>query len=322
MNVSGFTFDNVITHCPACLSHDLDKNAFISNESTLSVSGFNHAKCNNCGTYFVNPQPTDESLKDFYAHSFRQGDDNELLGQSLSRYFDPEKRDYFIKNRVNPIKTHISKNSSVLDIGCGTGVFVRYMLDEGFTAHGIDIHKPSIEYGQKNLDLQQKISNSNWVDFGDEKFDLITVWTVIEHLKDPQFFLDTIRKNLNRPGFLLIEYPTVDSLQFKYLNENFFWVMPPYHLFLFSKRGIEELLRRTGYHLIETRQMPFNWYFVDSICRKNNIRLNTQHAAECQYKQIFQEIDRVFDQIAYDNNQSSTVYSICRLQYDCPDELQ
>jgi hypothetical protein len=71
-----------------------------------------------------------------------------------------------------------------------------------------------------------------------------------------------------KKGYLLLEFPTTDSLVFKYLGECFKWVMPPYHLNLFSKKSLAKILERCGFEIVETRSMPANWYLVESVAKR------------------------------------------------------
>ena len=296
--------------CPVCKAEKIEKQYFSSSEGVLSLPNINHSRCLGCGTVFVNPQPTPESLEAFY-NSMESEEVESVLANSLQRYRDPAKRDYFITHRVQPLLTYLSPAASILDIGCGTGVFVRFMVDHGFDAFGIDIHKPSIEYGKKNLNLDDRLSTLIWDDLPDNKqYDMITAWTVLEHLSEPEEFLKTCQKLLKPGGILLTEFPTVDSLLFEKTEDGFFWVMPPYHLFLFSKKGAETLLKKADFTPLTYRNMPNNWYFSASLARKLDVDINSALQQTPELQKLFSHIDRVFDEVALESSKSSTIYFI------------
>ena len=96
-------FDEILKKCPVCKSRNIDKNSFVSNKSLMSISGFNHSECFNCGSFFVNPQPTDKCLQDFYSSQETENFFDNTIEFSLARYFDKESREYFFKNRVAPV---------------------------------------------------------------------------------------------------------------------------------------------------------------------------------------------------------------------------
>ena len=307
-------FDTALHRCPACGSANLQHRFFQSTSGFMSVPNVWHDKCQNCNTVFVNPQPSKNELDRFYADQETEAQvENSVLSSSLSRYFDPEKREYFINNRVKPICKYLKPSSSLLDIGCGTGVFVRFMKDVGYTVRGIDLSRKSIEYGQEKLNLSSELSVNDWQSLPSvETYDAITAWTVIEHLPDPEAFLQKCNMALKHDGILLLEFPTVDSLLWRKLQSFFFWVMPPYHLVLFSRQGMQTLLSRTGFKLVETHPMPKNWYFTNSVARKLGINIDKLLEISPEFRPICKEIDEIFDDIALEAGQTSSLQIICR----------
>lgn len=285
--------------CPACGGKDLNINAFVSEQGFMSIGGFNHSACLTCGTVFVNPQPTDESLDAFYQRL--DDKDDSLLKSSLDRYFDQDKAAYFYKYRIEPLSRYLAPASSILDIGCGAGVFVRFMKDQGHFPEGVDISKRAVEAGKKTLGLEQELSCGTW-QCKHKRYDAVTAWTVIEHLPEPYQFLLEVRDIVS--SILLLEFPTTDSLMYQYLGKHFFWIMPPYHLTLFSKTGMETLLSRAGFKVMETYSMPHNWNWTSAIAKKSGVSVHEE--------KLCYEIDKVFDAIAYDLQASSSVVFICK----------
>lgn len=309
-------FEHPFKCCPVCQGNNLDLKAFASSAGFMSLPDINHSLCRECGSYFVNPQPTEEALKRFYELGIEEEYESTGVKDSLNRYIDPSKREYFIKNRVEPVQKYIPQKAKVLDIGCGTGVFVRCMQDRGYIAIGIDSSPASLSAGRTELKLENELIIGNWNEVPQSDFDLITAWTVIEHLKNPQEFLEYVRGHIKDRGILLLEFPTVDSLLFKYLNKDFFWVMPVYHLFLFSRVGMRCLLQRNGFEILDEYNMPKNWNMLNSILKK--LKLSRQRIiSQCsEYSRIESEVDIIFDNIAYDLGCSSSVYYICQKRPD------
>lgn len=310
MSIVELKFNSLSKSCPACESENLKMDTFTSGEGFMSLPGVKHSLCLSCGSYFVNPQPSESSLARFYEADVENIIEDSIIESSIDRYFDTQKRKYFIKHRIEPIIKYLEPETTVLDVGCGTGVFVRYMLDFGFTAEGIDSSYKSIDIGKERLNLgSQMLTTGDWTSIpADKKYGLISAWTVIEHLSQPSRFLQFLQSHLLPQGLILLEFPTVDSLLFKYLHKDFFWVMPPYHLTLFSREGMRLLLRRCGFAILEEYNMPRNWNFTNSVSRKMGIHTPSNSKID----KLFEEIDLVFDKIAYDLNQSSSVCFICR----------
>jgi len=165
--------------------------------------------------------------------------------------------------------------------------------------------------GRQELELGDDIEVGHWMEMGSHVNDAVTAWTLIEHLRDPEGFVRRATTVLPRGGLLLLECPTVDSLLFRQLRDSFFWVMPFYHLFLFSRLGMRALLERCGFHVIEEYDMPRNWYFVASVCRSLSLDVD-EMAAGNRWGEVAKRIDEIFDDIALERGESSTVQFIAR----------
>ena len=321
---SHIRFDVLLNRCPACGGADLQHRFFQSTSSFMSLPNVWHDKCQNCGTVFVNPQPSKNELSKFYTSQETEAQvENSVIASSLSRYFDLDKREYFINHRINPICKYLEPSSTLVDIGCGTGVFVRFMKDRGFKVKGIDLSEKSIDYGRKELNLDSELLIASWEELPSvETYDAITAWTVIEHLPEPEAFLRKCNMALKPNVILLLEFPTVDSLLWRMLQSSFFWVMPPYHLVLFSRLGMQVLLSKTGFQLIESYPMPRNWYFTNSVARKCSIDIDKLLETSPEVGIIFREIDAIFDDIALELGESSSLQMICRKVSSVNNEIQ
>ncbi|MDR5637913.1 class I SAM-dependent methyltransferase [Thermosynechococcus sp. PP42] len=220
---------------------------------------------------------------------------------------------YFLTHRVLPISKYLHPGACLIDIGCGAGVFVRFMRDRGFDAKGLDISQSSVQIGKKHLNLNDYLSVGNWEALPNiPTYDAITAWTVIEHLLEPEAFVQRCREALKPNGLLLLEFPTVDSLLYRIFESLFFWVMPPYHLVLFSRLGIQKLLARQGFEIMTIYPMPQNWYFSDCVARRCGVHLDKVCEQAPEARSIFKEIDRIFDLIALQQDQASSIQIICR----------
>lgn len=306
-------FDPIQRSCPACGAQAIVVNAFSSTYGFMSLPGINHSLCSHCETCFVNPLPTNEALEAFYLSEATESTvEREILEASISRYSDPHKRAYFMEHRIEPLASLLHPGARVLDVGCGAGVFVKFMRDAGFEAKGVDLSLASIEAGRAHLGLGNHLRQGQWFDVEEGSFDAITAWTLCEHLKDPGEFLRGAYRRLAPRGLLLLEFPTVDSMLFKHLSRDFFWVMPPYHLTLFSHRGLETLLSQSGFEVVLRHQMPRNWNFMASLAKKLGLEAGEIAKRDQDFGRLMELADRVFDDIALEQQASSVSQVICR----------
>ena len=303
-----------INNCPACGSKNVQKHFIVSKSGFMSIPGFNHSLCNHCKTVFLNPRPNENELKEFYLSEKTESDVNsDIVMNSIDRVVDPIKLDYFIKNRVNPVAEFLNKDSNIFDIGCGTGAFIKAMQNSGFDKiKGCDLSEVSVKGGKKHLSLaDEDIYIGGIYDLPDEKYDLITAWTVIEHLLNPGEFLDYVYSKLHEKGFLLLEFPTADSLMFEYFPEDFQWIMPPYHINLFSKSGINSLIQKHGFEIRKTHLMPKNWGFFEVLSKKANLDKSLKKAILDQSPEFVFNLDSFFDKLSLKENKTSAIQIIC-----------
>jgi SAM-dependent methyltransferase len=158
-------------------------------------------KCNNCSSFY--------SRIDYVCQS--QAD---ILLKSLA-YHVP--REVCAKKRVADILKRISEKSwlpnqplSMLDIGCGVGWSLVVAEQKGIRAIGVEPGKDAAEYatGVLKVDVINSLFKADM--FGHEKFDLIILDQVLEHVPDPASMLEDVFRLLKRHGVLFLGVPPID----------------------------------------------------------------------------------------------------------------
>ena len=90
----------------------------------------------------------------------------------------------------------------MLDIGCAAGYFLSYMRERGWDATGVDISPACVEFA-RGAGLAVYEDDYLEITFAGQ-FDLITLWASIEHLHQPDRFLEKARDELTDGGRLYI----------------------------------------------------------------------------------------------------------------------
>ena len=113
---------------------------------------------------------------------------------------------------------------------------------------GFDININKTIY-KKNLFLTNNLDN-----FGQKKFDAVTLWGVMEHLKDPKHTLRKIDKLVKSGGYIVIEVPSSESILSKFTFDLGFYAdryLEPYrHIFFFSFHSLKSFFNTINYKLI------------------------------------------------------------------------
>lgn len=150
----------------------------------------------------------------------------------------------------------------LLDIGCGVGQFMLAAREFGWDPVGVEISKDQALYANRAFDLEVAADAFERVDFDPSSFDIVTLWSVLEHLRDPRFVMEKIRAILRPSGIVVIRTPNHESLisilaaaTHKLTRGRY--LLPIYsndHLFRFSELSLRNLLTITGFETLRLGQ--------------------------------------------------------------------
>ncbi|MDB5069329.1 MAG: Methyltransferase type 11 [Candidatus Eremiobacteraeota bacterium] len=139
----------------------------------------------------------------------------------------------------------------LLEIGCSHGGFLHLARLAGYDAVGIELSAGAVELARAAFAVDVRAGTLESAGFADGAFDVVASFDVLEHLAQPERSLREMRRVLRRDGLLLIqtpEYRERSRAELEAANDPFLKHLGgPDHLFLFSKRSIAEILRRTGF---------------------------------------------------------------------------
>jgi SAM-dependent methyltransferase len=156
------------------------------------------------------------------------------------------------------IQSRFQSNDTTLDIGCFNGFFVRKLLSLGYDAHGVDFNNSAVAYGQKELGLGSRITAQAieaLVEQG-KRFDVITIFEVLEHLPDVKTFLSNVFKLLKGGGVIIISTP----------NNRMCWRpaldYPPHHLSRFTTKSLEGYLAQLGMSVLYSSEQMSSYELI------------------------------------------------------------
>lgn len=135
-------------------------------------------------------------------------------------------------------------NKSVLDFGCGGGGFLAEIKNHVKKCVGVEKDKGLKKIIEEKLD----ITVYSDIDKIEDRFDLITLFHVLEHFKDPKDILVRLSRLLNKGGRIIVEVPNAhDALLSLYgckeFSEFTYWSC---HLYLFNNSCLERLIKDSG----------------------------------------------------------------------------
>jgi len=219
---------------------------------------FDSVLCDACGTVRIDPYFDDKSLETFYADIY-QG----LYARAIepAAYFDRQLA-YGQKIRESVFGSERSAGKRVLEIGCGAGGGLSALHDAGFEVRGCDYSGELIEFGTAQGVPGLVVGPVEAIAESKEKFDLIYLHHVFEHVGRPLPTLCSVQKLLKPDGRLLIIVPDLGCVHL-YLRAKsdpmkFIHVA---HKYNYTLTCFEQLASKTRYEarLFEPTDAPTAW---------------------------------------------------------------
>lgn len=255
------------THCQLCNCDDIE----LIHKKTRDNPNVNVLRCKNCGLVFLDSTPADNYYEDSMMNC---GEKN------IEKYRELTENDDL--RRVNMLKDIVC-NKSVLDFGCGNGGFLRNLGETVRKGAGVELDN----YCRETL-ISEGITCKKYIDEYSEKFGVITMFHVIEHLSDPISILHNLKNYLSEEGGkLIIETPNADdALLSRYNCSKFadFTYWSP-HVYLYNSNTLASLLDKSGFKLIFNEQIQryplsnhMKWIFEGSPGGHNDLKYDSFNA--------------------------------------------
>lgn len=238
--------------CPLC-----DRKQLRARYQVDSVKVF---QCVSCKLLFLNPYLSSQSMLRAYASTEAM----QLTRQCLGHYYDhwegsqTEKFQQWILDTIGRFRSP----GSLLDVGCGRGHFLSLARRLGWKVQGLEPAQEHAEYGKRKEGLEIVSAPMEEADFEAQRFDVISLWDVIEHVHDPRMTLAQLSRWLKSRGLLLLATPNHDSL-LNFIAEriylfsggllkkplSFFYV--PEHILYFTPDTLRQLVEGCGFRVLK-----------------------------------------------------------------------
>lgn len=169
-------------------------------------------------------------------------------------YFD---REYFqlhpgkvkyLDYLVGLLRSHgVHPGGRVLDVGAGYGFFLAAAEKAGYEAHGLEVSAHAVEQARRRTRGQVIEGGAEEpFPFPDGHFDAVTLFDVIEHLRDYPATLASCRRCLKPGGKLFVITLNAHSLARPLLGKKWAWHQDPTHIHMFSARMLREGFAAAG----------------------------------------------------------------------------
>jgi 2-polyprenyl-3-methyl-5-hydroxy-6-metoxy-1,4-benzoquinol methylase len=245
-------------NCPTCESSD----------STLwfDKDFFKHVRCNDCSMVYLNPRMNDAATISFY-----NGSVNSIYNETK---FDEESCSTELDDEINLGNLRLLQNfrkeqkGTLLEIGSAKGFFLQKAREVGYEVYGLELNQKNYEFSKKKLGdtvLNKTLSDAH---FNDDKFDVIYMRDVIEHIPSPKDLLTEMRRVLKPDGVIFLETHNVDGWIHRIAgawHTVFFGFEHPIH---WSVRTLSKILSENGFKVSKVKQVSLDFTLTDILSYK------------------------------------------------------
>lgn len=249
--------------CPIC---DGESNSpfLICKDNTVSKENFTIVSCDNCGFKFTNPIPEEDKIGDYYKSEEYISHSNTKKGLVNKAY--QTVRNITLKQKENLISKGRDKGI-LLDIGCGTGEFLHFCIQNGWKGEGIEPDESARKLGKENYKLtvnpEDKLKSIK-----DDSVDVITMWHVLEHVYHLKDRVTELKRIIKKDGVIFIAVPNYESFDATKYKQNWAAYDVPRHLYHFGKSDIKRLMELSGMKVESIFPMKFDSFYVSMLSEK------------------------------------------------------
>lgn len=206
---------------------------------------FEVLKCRNCSLARTWPSPL-------------QGNEAEQYYEDIEDYemrFEKQVLWQAFAHRTLEVIKKYKPSGKLLDVGCNVGILVTEAKKLGYDAYGIDFSQKALDYGRKNLGLEDSLQRGSVAaqNYPNDYWDIMTYMQCFEHLEDPLVEYKEVYKVIKPEGILVIEVPRFFSAWRFFLGKYWYGFVPSQHVWQCGLLGVTSVLERAGFEIIKTK---------------------------------------------------------------------
>ena len=258
----------VITHklCSLCGSENIAE--FLkATDHLLTRETFTIWECKSCGFVFTQDTPAADEIgryyqsQDYISHSdTRKGLMNKLYHSG---------RTFMLKKKHGMVKK-VAEGKKLLDIGSGTGYFPGYMKTKGYQVTGVEIDPKAREFAVGEFGIRVFSPEDFFNRKIPGKFDVITLWHVLEHLDDFNLYLERMLEQLEPRGSLVIALPNCNAYDARHYKEYWAGYDVPRHLWHFTPSTLQYLAKKHRLKVYKMKRLMLDPFYNSMLSEKYN----------------------------------------------------
>ena len=198
------------------------------------------------------PRPEPAELRRFYP-----AQESPAARDAAPGFWKQLLRRFLFRDHVRFVRRALAEvpgSGPVLDVNCGTGLFLRELNLAQQRLVGLDFSSESAAIAWARNAVPAVCGALPSAPFPAGAFSLITMFQVLEHLFVPSVYVEAAAQLLCPDGRLIVQVPNAGSWQFLLLGEHWSGLDIPRHLLLFKDEDLEHLLGFCGFEIVRRKR--------------------------------------------------------------------
>ena len=242
--------------CPRCGS-EFNGPTFSVTDHSISKETFQLKDCHSCGFRATDPRPTQAEIGRYY-ESEKYISHTNAMGSLQDRLYQWARK-RALRNKHQLISQY-QPNGRVLDIGCGTGQFLAYLMSRGYIVQGVEPSTNAREQAIADHGLPVVPSLDRVA--SQENLNVVTMWHVLEHVPDVGATFKKLYALLADRGLLVIAVPDRESWDASYYGADWAAYDVPRHLSHFRREDVKWFMQAHGFELIAVKRMWMDAFYI------------------------------------------------------------
>jgi SAM-dependent methyltransferase len=251
-------FEQVKT-CPVCFSSSLsllrkgtfDPSLLSKDQIKITDSDYgkiwNLSRCDRCTHVFANPCPSFDVIQSLYSEIEDPLYQEEEKGRSKNFI-----RIFSTLEKMRPEK------GTLFDVGAATGILLDIAGKRGWEIDGIEPSTWAVNVAKDRYHVELQKGTFENAPLPDNRYAAVTMVDFIEHVPHPNNAISKAHKILSNSGILCLVTPDINSLAARIMGGKW-WHFRPAHLGFFTKKSLDCLLHRNGFHTVKRKK--YSWTF-------------------------------------------------------------
>jgi SAM-dependent methyltransferase len=244
--------------CPVCGSSGIHPLLTVRDNS-VSKEDFVIWQCGNCSLRFTQDVPDEVSIAPYYQSPDYISHTNTSKGLINSLY--QRVRKYTLGAKADMVISRTVPKGRLLDLGAGIGAFLNTMKEKGWETTGLEPDPGARQQAADLFGLQLDGTDKlNQLQAG--SFDAITLWHVLEHVHLLHDYMERLKLLLKPGGKIFIAVPNYTSGDASTYKLHWAAYDVPRHLYHFSPRSMDLLVKAHGMNIVEKKAMWFDSFYI------------------------------------------------------------